>query len=117
MPKQKYPKIETIKKELDESLLKEIEDMIANRDKEMIISLIRLTKPFELKGDEEVALVISCLREKEFTRNGIRMRIKRGIYTKGEHFVENNGKMRMWNREAIISKELEIIQGRGSEVI
>ncbi len=85
-------------------------------DINMLITIIRIVKPFELKGDKEVAELICAITAKQFTQEGVRMRVRRGFYKKGEDFRETGGKMRVWNREAVIARELQIIKGNGYEV-
>ena len=79
-------------------------------EKEMMtlkITLIRLTKPYELKGDLEAAAIVTAICEQPTTESAIKKRILRKMYTPGVHFRETSGKMRLWNREAIISTELK----------
>lgn len=83
----------------------------------LVITLARLTKPFELKGDVEAALLVTAIRGKNFTPSGIKSRASRGLYTEGKHFRQTGGKMRMWNREAIIAQEIQFIKDDGYEIV
>ncbi len=73
---------------------------------QIAITIIRLMKPFELKGDTEVAAIVSAIAGKQFSESGIKRRIERKVYVEGEHFKLTGGKMRLWNRESIIRAEL-----------
>jgi hypothetical protein len=117
--KSKYPSLQELHDNIDcsQDLVEKLDKAIKYSFEAMLITFIRLTKPFEIKGDEEVALIISAIRGREFSRNGVRVRVAKGFYKKDEHFKQNGGKMRIWNREAVISKELKFIQESGSEVI
>lgn len=81
------------------------------------ITVARLTKPFELKGDTEAALLATALRGKTLTPQAIKMRIQRGIYKKDLHFRLSGGKMRLWNREALIATEIKFMEDEGYEVV
>lgn len=86
-------------------------------DMALVITLARLIKPFELKGDLEAAMLVTAIRGKTFTASGIKSRVKRGLYKEDEHFRLTGGKMRLWNREAIIAQEIQFIKDDGYEVI
>ena len=70
------------------------------------ITIIRLLKPYELKGDTEAAAIVSAISAKPFSESGIKRRIQRGVYVDGVHFRDVGAKMRLWNREALIRAEL-----------
>jgi len=82
----------------------------------LTITLARLIKPFELKGDTEAAELITAIRGKMLTPSAVKTRIKRGLYQENLHFRTNGGKMRLWDREAIIAQEIKFIKD-GYEVV
>ena len=75
--------------------------------KQITVTMIRLFKPFEIKGDVEVAAIVGAIAGKQFSESGVKRRILRGVYVEGEHFKQTGAKMRLWNREALIRSELE----------
>lgn len=79
----------------------------------LVITILRVVKPFEIKGDREIAEMICAITSKQFTTEAVRMRVKRGFYKRGEDFRETGGKMRLWNREAVIAKELQNLRNDG----
>ena len=84
-------------------------------DISLILTIIRIVKPFELKGDKEAAELICALTQKHFTPEAMRMRVRRAFYEKGRDFRENGGKLRLWNREALIERELKTMQGERND--
>lgn len=86
-------------------------------DMTLVITLARLIKPFELKGDLEAAMLVSAIRGKAFTASGIKARVSRGLYQEDRHFRLTGGKMRLWNREAIIAQEIQFMKDDGYEIV
>lgn len=86
-------------------------------DMTLVITLARLIKPFELKGDIEAAMLVTAIRGKTFTPSGMKARVQRSLYKEDIHFRVTGGKMRLWNREAIIAQEIQFMKDDGYEVI
>lgn len=78
--------------------------------KQIAVTMIRLFKPFEIKGDVEVAAIVGAITGKQFSESGVKRRIMRGVYVEGIHFRQTSDKMRRWNREEILRSELERAQ-------
>lgn len=78
------------------------------------LAIIRLLKPFELKGDTECVAVINAISKRVITPAAVKWRLKQGFYSEGVHY-RNGGKMRLWNREAIIATELKKLKEDGYE--
>lgn len=78
--------------------------------KQIAVTMIRLFKPFEIKGDVEVAAIVGAIAGKQFSESGVKRRIMRGVYVEGIHFRQTSDKMRRWNREEILRSELERAQ-------
>lgn len=74
--------------------------------KQIAVTMIRLFKPFEIKGDVEVAAIIGAIAGKQFSESGVKRRIARGVYVEGVHFRQTSDKMRRWNREEVLRSEL-----------
>jgi len=83
----------------------------------LVITLARLIKPFELKGDIEAAELVTAIRGKLLTSSAIKTRVKRGVYQENLHFRTNGGKMRLWDREAIIAQEMKFIKDDGYAIV
>ncbi len=75
--------------------------------KQIAVTMIRLFKPFEIKGDVEAAAIVGAIAGKQFSESGVKRRIMRGVYVESVHFRQTGAKMRLWNREVLIRSELE----------
>gem|GEM_PF-6618912 len=74
---------------------------------QIAVTMIRLFKPFEIKGDVEAAAIVGAIAGKQFSESGVKRRIMRGVYVESVHFRQTGAKMRLWNREVLIRSELE----------